>query len=384
MRRHTVRWGNGDSSGQITSSSRFPSGDGRLRSQACTYLLPIYLHFLTNATSSSTIAKIKAANVALLASETELVSQADIILSIVLPRDAVAIAQRIADACNSPAGITARKARRDTTAAPLELTYVDLNAISPKNVHLISGLLCPEPPKTPTTPGPLLRTSSLMHRFSSSPPKDPPREPIPITFIDGAIIGPPPSYQPDSKEWTVPSLILSGPSLPAAVSPSLPKVLNVTQISDRIGSASTLKSCFSSLTKGLTALSILSFSTAQSASVLPQLTAHLEKYSPATLSLVSKSMPAMPPKASRWSDEMRQVGETFSELGELTEGRDIFEGFANLYQAVAKETELGRTRTRGKSVQDVATGLEVGLKSRSKPNEEDEENLGLTWRGSWS
>jgi Domain of unknown function (DUF1932) len=177
--------------------------------------------------------------------------------------------------------------------------------------------------------------------------------------------------------------VLSGPSLPTSHSPDLPNILNVTQISDRIGSASTLKSCFASLTKGLTALSVLSFTTAQSASLLPQLTSHLEKYSPDTLALISKSLPAMPPKAHRWVDEMRQIGETFAEAGGLAEGRDVFDGFANVYQRVAEETELGRERKRGKSVEDVAGGVEDGVRKRRKQGD-DEEDLSLTWRGSWS
>ena len=54
-------------------------------------------------------------------------------------------------------------------------------------------------------------------------------------------------------------------------------------LDDKIGTASTLKSCFASLTKGFTALSILSFTTAHTANVLPHLQSHLEKFSPGSL-----------------------------------------------------------------------------------------------------
>jgi Domain of unknown function (DUF1932) len=91
----------------------------------------------------------------------------------------------------------------------------------------------------------------------------------------------------------------------------------------------------------------------------------------------------MTPKAHRWIDEMRQIGETFSEIGGLSEGRDVFEGFATLYQLVAEETELGMERKRGKSAEDVARGVVHGMRKRRKHGEDGEE-LSLAWRGSWS
>ncbi|KAF7506629.1 hypothetical protein GJ744_011561 [Endocarpon pusillum] len=338
--------------------------------------------------SPSTISRIKSAKITLLENDSELVCQADIILSIVPPRDAIATARRIADACHSSAGITARNARRGTTSAPLDLTFVDLNAISLNRVTLISNLLSSKVAEE-GRPEPLRRQTSLLSRFSSSPPKDPPPEPIPITFIDGAIIGPPPRRKPEhNKEWTLPSLVLSGPSLPTSLSPDLRQILHVTHVSPQLGGASTLKSCFASLTKGLTALSILSFTTAQSASLLPHLTSHLEKYSPGTLSLVKNALPAVPAKAHRWVDEMRQIGENFAEVGGLQEGRDAFDGFAGLYALVAEETELGREGKRGKNVEDVLATVEAGVKRRRRKygavGEEGEEDLSLTWRGSWT
>ncbi|ERF72292.1 hypothetical protein EPUS_02179 [Endocarpon pusillum Z07020] len=323
------------------------------------------------------------AKITLLENDSELVSQADIILSIVPPRDAIATARRIANACHSSAGITARNARRGTTSAPLNLTFVDLNAISLNSVTLISNLLSSKPAEE-RRPEPPRRQASLLSVFSSSPPKDPPPEPIPITFIDGAIIGPPPRQKPEhNKEWTLPSLS-SSPSL----SPDLPQILHVTHVSPQLGGASTLKSCFASLTKGLTALSLLSFTTAQSASLLPHLTAHLEKYSPGTLSLVKNALPAVPAKAHRWVDEMRQVGENFAEVGGLQEGKEVFDGFAGLYALVAEETEVGREAKRGKTVEDALATVEAGVKRRRRKQggvgEEGEEDLSLTWRGSWT
>lgn len=80
---------------------------------------------------------------------------------------------------------------------------------------------------------------------------------------------------------------------------------------------------------------------------------------------------------------MRQIGETFSGSGGLAEGRDVFDGFASLYQLVAEETELGRERKRARSVEDVASGVEHAV-SRRKRHGVDGEDLSMAWRGSWS
>ena len=80
---------------------------------------------------------------------------------------------------------------------------------------------------------------------------------------------------------------------------------------------------------------------------------------------------------------MRQIGETFSEVGGLPEGREVFGGFANIYQLVAEQTELGREKKRGKSAEDVVNEVENGVSKRRK-EEEEGEDLRLTWRGSWS
>ncbi len=80
---------------------------------------------------------------------------------------------------------------------------------------------------------------------------------------------------------------------------------------------------------------------------------------------------------------MRQIGDTFAEVGGMAEGREVFEGFAGLYQLVSEETELGRERKRARSVEEVAGGVGQGVRKRRKQGE-DGDDLGLTWRGSWS
>ena len=58
--------------------------------------------------------------------------------------------------------------------------------------------------------------------------------------------------------------------------------------------------CFASTTKGLTAIAIQSFTTANTLGVLDQLQLHLKEYSPKTGELAAKGLMGMPPKAYRY------------------------------------------------------------------------------------
>jgi hypothetical protein len=95
----------------------------------------------------------------------------------------------------------------------------------------------------------------------------------------------------------------------------------------------------------------------------------------------------MPPKAYRWVDEMRQIGETFTEEGGFTRdvgGASVFEGIAEIYKLVADDTVLGQERVekrkRGTNPEDVAECIKDGItKKKSKQT-----NLETTWRGNWS
>jgi hypothetical protein len=178
-------------------------------------------------------------------------------------------------------------------------------------------------------------------------------------FIDGGIIGGPPSQSTQDGSWKKPSVVVSGVVDLAPAFTILADVLNIKLVSPRIGAASTLKLSFAALTKGLTALSILSFSTAQKESMLPELLALLEEYSPRTAALATNGVIAMSPKAYRWEDEMRGIGEAFdAEGGWNGVGADVYGGFAEIYRTIAEDTVLGEERVehrvRGMTVEDAA------------------------------
>lgn len=130
-------------------------------------------------------------------------------------------------------------------------------------------------------------------------------------------------------------------------------------VSPKIGAASTLKLSFASLTKGLTALFILSFSTAQQESLLPELLQHLDEYAPSVALTAKKNMTEMAPKAYRWVDEMRSIGEAFNTEGHWDGiGAEVYGGFAEIYRTIAEDTALGEERVgrrmRGTTVEDAA------------------------------
>lgn len=274
--------------------------------------------------------------------------QVDYILSIVPPRNALATAQRIAGACTHPDTVHQRDAIEDVNGQPRRspLYFLELNATPPRLAEELAALFVFEDESATSTPF------------------------VRCHFLDGGIIGGPPAPAPASATpdadrphgtWRRPSVVLSGPvdhHLPPTFT-ALVSALNAKIVSPRIGAASTLKLTFAALTKGLTALSILSFSTAQREALLPELLAHLDEYSPATAALARSGVVSMSPKAYRWEEEMRGIGEALDTQGGWDGvGASIYGGFAETYRTVAEDTVLGMERVgareRGTSVDDAA------------------------------
>ena len=307
----------------------------------------------TNGTSEDTLARIHSASIETLSSDEELVILSDYILSIVPPKDALATARRVARACKLSSSRAKRQGIEDTDGLEVRRHpyYVDLNAISGRLSAEVGSLFVETPSESPSSvsgPGP---ASVVCH------------------YLDGGIIGPPPSNistttscssaSSDYGVWKKPSLVISGDVDLPATFPRLADTLNMKLVSSRIGAASTLKLSFAALTKGLTALSILSFSTAHQESLLPELLQHLEEYAPSHASMAGKGVIGMAPKAYRWVDEMRSIGEAFDTEGCWDGvGAEVYDSFAEVYRTMAEDTALGGEkvgkRTRGTTVEDAA------------------------------
>ncbi|CEJ95012.1 hypothetical protein VHEMI10516 [[Torrubiella] hemipterigena] len=288
--------------------------------------------------SEDTIERTKKADVEMLPSDLELVQQCQVILSIVPPKDAVATAQRVADALSGG-------------SAKDNVVFIDMNAVAPSTCRDI-GIL-----------------------FEKAR--------VPVTFVDGCIIGGPPKRKNDTEatkseidsfssdsEWEIPNLPLSGPEFLSKLpdGDKLGKFLGLKIFSEDVGAASGLKMCFASMAKGFTAIATQSFATAQNMGVLDELKIQLKEVMPINLSMAERRVPGMPPKAYRWVKEMEEIGKTMEEEG----GWDapIFKGAAGVYKAVADDMVLGKEkigkRSRGTTLDDVAVCLAEGLQRKKK------------------
>jgi len=263
-------------------------------------------------------------------------------LSIVPPRDARATAARIAAAL----------ATADRAAKPAPLYYLDLNAIAPATSRGIAAQLAAAGPGA-------------------------------VRFIDGGIIGGPPAGPAggaaadgehdgggDGATWARPSVVLSGLEVLADAprdGARLAAVLNVRHVGATVGTASGLKCCFASMTKGFAALAVQAFTTAEALGVREELEFQVGGRQRGQLERAKGFIVGVGPKAGRWVEEMREIGRTFAEEGGW-DHENIFERVAEVFSTVSEDTMLGKEKTearvRGTTYEDAVSAIREGLDSR--------------------
>jgi 3-hydroxyisobutyrate dehydrogenase-like beta-hydroxyacid dehydrogenase len=210
-------------------------------------------------------------------SDRALVEGVDIVLSIVPPGEAVALAERLVP-------VLAGAARK-----PL---YIDCNAVNPTTVARIVAVLAPSG----------------------------------VPFIDGGIIGAPPK-----QEGAGPRFYLSGhPAAQAAILRDYG--VDIRLLDGPLGAASALKMSYAGITKGLTALGTAMMLGAAANGSAAALLAELGESQPNLLAYLRRGMPDMYPKAYRWVAEMREVA---GFLADDSGASQIYEGMAGLYQSIA-------------------------------------------------
>ncbi len=239
-----------------------------------------------------------------------LVSEAEILLSVLVPARATAVADQVAQAL-------------ERTGA--DLLYVDLNAIAPATVEQIGA-----------------RIMAVGGRFS-----------------DAGIVGPPPRKPGTTRIYA------SGPG--AAEFAELSAAgLDVRVIGDRIGQASGLKMCYAALTKGLIALGAELLMAAHLMGLDDALRDEQRESIPSVLSWLEGATPGMPPKAFRWVGEMEEIAATFAALGMTPK---MLEGAADFYRFV-EQTPLGKekpeTRDPNRDAYDVVNALADALEKRGE------------------
>jgi 3-hydroxyisobutyrate dehydrogenase-like beta-hydroxyacid dehydrogenase len=228
---------------------------------------------------------------------TRLVSECDIVLSIMDPGAAVDFARAAADALRA----TGRHA-----------LIVDCNAIAPDTVQIIAGLIAQAGGR----------------------------------FLDAGIIGPPPRGKAKAN------LYVSGPDAADLQQLSGPQLI-VNVIGDGMADASALKMCYGALNKGTQALWLEVLIAAQRLGVASLLEQQLHQSQAERYVWALGQFPNLPPKAYRWVPEMLEISKTLGSAGMTPQ---MFQGAADVYRFVAatslgKETPENRDKTRaGKDV----------------------------------
>jgi len=228
--------------------------------------------------SAASAARAAQARMVALPNDDALVGEADFVLSIVPPGDAVALARRLAPAL-------ARAARK-----PI---YVDCNAIAPATAEEIGAALADTG----------------------------------CRYVDGGIIGPPP--QPDTDATRI---YVSGA---AAKEVAALNDFGITfcPMDGPIGAASAMKMSYAGITKGFTAVGVAMTLGAARAGCAAALYRELAQSQPQLLAWLTRQVPRMYPKAYRWVAEMEEIGHF---LGDGSATGDMYEAIAALYGELAR------------------------------------------------
>lgn len=204
-------------------------------------------------------------------------ASADLLLSIVPPKEAVAVAERLAPAL---AG-AARKA-----------VYVDCNAVSPATARQIGEII----------------------------------HPTGAAYVDGGIVGGPP------RAGYTPRLYVSGDNAQRVL------ILNqfgldVRPVEGGHGAASALKLSYAGINKGIIGLGAAMILAARRAGVEDVLLQELSGSQRALLTQFSRGIPDMFAKAERWAPEMREIADYAEAGGEA----EIYAGLSRLYERLAAD-----------------------------------------------
>ena len=203
--------------------------------------------------------------------------EAELILSVVPPDQALPLAQRLAPLLS---------------AASHKPAYVDCNAISPQSLKEVEAIIAASG----------------------------------AAFVDGGIIGLPP--KPGNAG---PTLYVSGPF--GAKAAALNEFgLPVAVLDAPNGAASALKMSYAGITKGLIALAATMALAAERAGVSEALKAELRKSQPNLAESFSKSLPDMLGKARRWVPEMNEIA---GFIDAVRPESGAYRAFAALYGNIA-------------------------------------------------
>ena len=217
-----------------------------------------------------------------------LVREVDLLLSVLVPAEAMTIAKHVAASLGR------------TGARPV---YADCNAIAPRTVAGIARLVADAG----------------------------------VAFIDAGIIGPPP--RPDGSGGT--RFYCSGPDT-SALEALNDHGLDVRVVGPEVGQASGLKMVYAASTKGTTALWTELLVAARALGLDAALADEFALSRADVSRRLIGGIPSMPRRARRWVGEMEEIAATFADLG-LTPR--MLQGAADMYRLVG-ETPLADQTSR--------------------------------------
>ncbi len=236
----------------------------------------------------------------------QLVSDTDMILSILVPAEAKNAATVVSQALEETGE---------------NIVYVDCNAIAPATVREVGEII--------------VKARSR--------------------FVDAGIIGGPPSPRSFTR------LYASGTD--AGEFEQLNKYgLDIRVVGKEIGQASGLKMVYAALTKGTSALSIELLVAAWRMGLYEALMAEWQLSQKDRHDSLSRSLQSVPSKSRRWIGEMEEIAKTFASVG-LTP--KILEGAADLYRFVGKSPvadETPETIERNRTLEQLIQILAEGTK----------------------
>ena len=225
--------------------------------------------------SPATAARAREAGIEAVADDAALVERAALLLSILVPSEAVSTARRVAAALE---------------ATGADLVYVDCNAVAPATGNEVAEIIA----------------------AAGGLP------------VDAGIIGGPP------KRPGITRFYASGEHATRfAVLGDYG--LDVRLLGPEIGQASAFKMCYAAQTKGRYAIYLESLVTAAKLGLYDALVEELQLSQQAVLGDTGRSLPGIPSKAGRWVGEMEEIAATFGSMGLTPE---MFAGAADVYRYV--------------------------------------------------
>ncbi|MCH2357618.1 MAG: DUF1932 domain-containing protein [Pseudomonadales bacterium] len=189
----------------------------------------------------------------------ELINEADLLLSILVPASAETVAKEIAQSLQETGETT---------------LIADCNAISPMRSEYIGRII----------------------------------ESAGGRYIDASIIGHPPGRD------VPPRFYVSGQYADAMVELD-GKGVAVKALGGDVGRASGIKMCYAALTKGTSTLQVALLTVAESLGLSSELHEELAYSQKAALRSMESGIPRLPPNAHRWIGEMEEIATTFAAEG---------------------------------------------------------------------